>query len=501
MVLARDSQLWKSAYYDRFVRPRALRLPGLRDQGSATRVLSYSSKVSKWLEDDRLVRAGQKTNWKRQYKLRHNWTKGSCKLTKTKLADHPVTPEILLRLHDGIVVTADLTNGLRAWSTQSRQRLLASRAWGYKGSSKSQSSKPTSLAIDTSIPSTDRMLISVGFKDGRIEVFSLDRRTASISHLYTHTSTPTPVNAIAFSFPYLLTMTDAQLLTLFLFSGKSEERHRQPYLGSPRLITSLKSHTAWPPLSLSIRYSRTSVYASVAYAMPTYLAGWSVGLQELHLTFDGTILESRLASTFSQGFASLSPPGADNPSSNLQSSMTSAGGRLDFQNPSFSKPTSLSYNHPYLLAAHSDNTLTLYLVTSNAGEFSVGKGSRLWGHTSSVSGAHVGDRGRAVSVSRHGNDVRVWELEGGVDTRPLKSRAATGNASVRIEVEKENTGVYKYPAFQQTVCKHDHPTSAPGDQLDNDPVSKGWVTFDEEKIILLSEQSQRGQALMVYDFT
>jgi len=45
--LAGDSQLWKSLYYNRFVRPRASRLPGIHECGGST-VLHYSSKRSKW---------------------------------------------------------------------------------------------------------------------------------------------------------------------------------------------------------------------------------------------------------------------------------------------------------------------------------------------------------------------------------------------------------------------------------------------------------------------
>ncbi|KAI4194573.1 MAG: hypothetical protein LQ346_003650 [Caloplaca aetnensis] len=54
-ALASDSQLWKSAYYERFVRPRAVRIPGLREAGTMNKSLLYSSKLSKWLEDGRLA--------------------------------------------------------------------------------------------------------------------------------------------------------------------------------------------------------------------------------------------------------------------------------------------------------------------------------------------------------------------------------------------------------------------------------------------------------------
>jgi len=115
-TLAGDPQLWKSAYYQRFVRPRASRIPGIRDQGVTSGSLFYSSRISKWLEDEHLVRKGMETDWKRQYKLRHNWSRGSCDVKEIQIAERPSLPPMLVRLHDDIVITADDVHGLRAWN-------------------------------------------------------------------------------------------------------------------------------------------------------------------------------------------------------------------------------------------------------------------------------------------------------------------------------------------------------------------------------------------------
>ena len=220
------------------------------------------------------------------------------------------------------------------------------------------------------------------------------------------------LSAVAYASSYLFTITEGQLLSLYKFPEVSEEKRTSDILDPPRLVYSLRSHTVWPPLSLAIRPSSQSITASIAYALPTYFSGWSVGIQEMRLTPESELIESRLASAASESFhslASLSSP------STRSSSPSPGRGHASIPSDSiFSKPTSLSYSHPYLLASHPDNTLTLYLVTSTSSSLSISPGSRLWGHTSSVSGAHVGGRGKAVSVSSHGDELRVWELEGGM---------------------------------------------------------------------------------------
>ena len=488
-MLANDSQLWKSAYYARFVRPRAARIPGLREAGSLNKSLLYSSKISKWLDDGHLVRCGGSTNWKRQYKLRHNWSRGSCKRTETEIAERPTIPPVLVRLHDGIIITADSTTGLRAWSMGGDERLIANMPWSTLTQSRAA---PSSMAIDVSKSATNELHVSVGFQDGSFGVFTLDRRKRCLECRYMHApSTNGVVTAIAFSFPYVLTMTEAQLLSLYAFTITSE----RATLDSPRLLSSLKSHTAWPPLSLAIRCSTTGISTSIAYAMPMYLAGWSVGLQELRLTSDGTILESRLATPSIQGFVPLSWPEHRSRSSSPRSRPSGSNVFPRRSTASSAKPTSLSYNHPYLLAAHSDNTMTLYMVTSSAQELSIGPGTLLCGHTSSVSGAHVGARGKAVSVSAQDNDLRIWELEGGIASTMSRRRAGIGETSVTITPVHQEDAIPGHES-QQGVG----PKSLSQERVEEPVMSRGWLSFDEEQVVLLGEKSRGAQALVVYNF-
>ena len=432
--------------------------------------------------------------------MRHNWSQGSCNVSETCIAERPSIPPLLVGLHEDIVITVDATEGLRAWKMSGKQRLLAVRPLDEDIKQDRELAAPTSLAVDTS-STVDLVGIAIGFADGRFGTYELDRRRFgfTLRSMQPPSSNGT-ISAIAYASPYLLSMTEVRLLSLFLFSSETDADAPGSSLHTPRLISSLKSYTAWPPLSLAIRVSPTSVFASIAYAMPTYLAGWSVGLQELLLTPDGSILESRLASVQTQGFTPLStlPIRSSSPKTRSDSS-PSRNRPPEISQPS--KPTSLSYTHPYLLAAHADNTLTLYMVNSNADDLSIGPGHRLWGHTSSVSSAHVGDRGKAVSVSKHGNELRVWELEGGTSSHPSRRRTGAGEASIQVRPEKvlswSGAGERIGRSGQNECAKHAVGLGYKDDDL---AFTKGWVAFNEETVVVLREQQEGSQALVVYDF-
>jgi len=238
-----------------------------------------------------------------------------------------------------------------------------------------------------------------------------------------------------------------------------------------------------------------------------------MGVQEVRISAAGDLLESRISSAIDQHYRPLAF--ASRP---MTTHLTPASGGLATSTTLelrhiHSKPTSLSYTHPYLLVAHPDNTLTLYLVSSTAESLSISAGSRLWGHTSSVSGAHVGGRGKAVSVSKRGDELRVWELEGGFGSLSARKRLAVGDLSVRLHPESRkadnldtaqagldliNNRSSNDSEPAGTLSPNNTDADADADEL---TLTRGWIGFDEENVVVLKEQSQGRQALVVYDFT
>lgn len=539
--LAGDSQIWKNLYYNRFVLPRALRIPGMRT--APDEALHFSSRRSKWLDDNMLLNRGEgkETNWKRQYKLRYNWSVGACEVQEIHVADRLSIPSMLVRLAEGVVVTADKDDGLRAWDLKEKE-LIAISSLG-------EEDVPTCLALDEQESGTGGLGIALGFMDGGWGIWKLDVTGKAFKEAYRHPASSNGIlSAVAYANPYVLTITERQLLSLYSFTTappleevkgldleipaiiieEDETLHvENPLVPSegptaqqqplsiqlpgqppqPRLLASLKSHTSWPPLSLSIRTTTSTIIASIAYSLPTYLSGYTIGLQELHLSpVTGLISSSRLTSALPQGFSSLLSP---SPSS------SSSGTSTPTQVPSSNElgrgacPTTLSYSHPYILATHPDNTLTLYLCTSTTSSLTITPGIKLWGHTSSVSSAEITPRGKAVSVSTRGNELRVWELEGGLSSIRSSSSSsqskifASGKRGKRFE--DRSVRIRPEPKFSTSQVgdgEVEAGTEMQGERYEEEiEERKRWVGFDDEMVIVLKESGRGTQALMVYDFT
>lgn len=519
--LASDSQLWKALYYDRFVRPRVARLPGFNIDNAPKDASSSASRRARWLDEDDLVRQGKRTDWKRQYRLRHNWAAGNCAVSEISVAEQTPVPPVLVQMHDSTIYLADLKDGLRAWNKKTEEKLVAEIALADI----STDSPPTAMAVHARDPVSDITRLVIGFQDGSYRVYELSHAARAFTCLYTHSSSSNgALSAVAISWPYLATMTSNQILSLYHFKG-TEGSAVQP----PVLLHSLRSHTIWPPLTLSLHVMSAAVRISVAYALPTYLSGWTVGIQEMRMsTSTGELLSSRLSSAFQTSQV----PAIDFRPGSSRSPNTSDPDHFDqsmFRVAQIhTKPTSLSYTHPYLLVSHPDNTLTLYLVTSTADNLSISPGYRLWGHTSCVSGAHVGGRGKAVSVSRRGDELRVWELEGGLANAAARKKLSAGDLSVKVAcastepsdvvhstlgAESTSTIAPQHPLYPAYDVGHSPMNVASttkrvlrahslGHVDDHDTaLSRGWVGFDDENIVVLKELGGRGgQSLVIYNF-
>ncbi|KAI1634653.1 hypothetical protein F4809DRAFT_504640 [Biscogniauxia mediterranea] len=532
-----DSQIWKRLYYSRFVLPRALRIPGFRDGSAREGKLHYSSRKAIWADGRRGgwidMSSGTEDkdsrNWKSQYKLRHNWSRGKCAVEELRVGRESDLPsdiesshKMLVKVAEGLAITADLATGLQAWDLKTKQ-LLAQASLDKTGST--AAAAPSCITIDNQTPQETTLHIAVGFTDGSFGVWRLDVTEKKLMQRYRHEkSSNGELLDIAFSYPYLLTATKSVLISLYTFERRSASRSsllnipsedeseteceindehgnwthnednsvepkvepgskRQVHstmLPAPYLLTSLKSHTSRAPLALSLRKLATNTVASIAYTFNT-IQGWSLGIQDLHIRLSAStsksapeITSTRLAYTLpirtSSRTSIISPPRS------ATSPAASSADDLD-------GPTSICYTHPYLLATLPDNTLILYLCKSNASSLSISPGIRLWGHTSGISDAEITARGKAVSVSCRGEEIRVWELEGRADGRSIEVKPTMKRAPTADTTEDaDGRG-----SVAATPVRWDE--------------RRNWVGFDDEMVIVLKESVEGNESLLVYDFT
>lgn len=587
--LAEDSQLWRALYYARFVLPRAMRIPGFRSEGRMDaarlrdRKLHYRGRRALWadgrlgglvrreaeggdgaeggrrrglrieLPGEEVEAAGEdgRVDWKRQYKIRHNWARGKCAVEELKLGPDPQDSrdvsetddeenrsKMLVKVVEGLAITADRVCGLRAWDLKTRD--VVAQLDLYDSTRQDEDAPPSCLAIDDRNLEKGSLEISVGFTDGSFGVWRLHLPEKNIVRRYRHAkSSNGELMGLSYSHPYLLTATGAVLLSLYTFDvpekledntgdgenagdsppspvtdDRSEDIHKttskdEISLPPPYLVTSLRSHTSDPPLALSIRKTASSTVASIAYTFFTR-TGWSIGIQDLHITPNddpkcAPNISTRLAYTTpfrSSGISSQIPSPPRTPSRHrilapgAQASATSPSTPTTTTAPAArdrrpSGPTTLCYTHPYLLATLPDNTLVLHLCTSSAAALSVSPGIRLWGHTSGISDAEITARGKAVSVSSRGDEMRVWELEGRPSAlrsscRSVEIRPGGGGGGAQDDGGDAKMAAVVGPAVGGVVDWEER---------------RSWVGFDDEMVIVLKEARGGRESLLVYDFT
>ncbi|KAH8648459.1 hypothetical protein BX600DRAFT_475295 [Xylariales sp. PMI_506] len=418
--------------------------------------------------------------------------------TETAAAAAAATPEgsdssnMLVKVCEGLAVTADAAAGLRVWDLRTK-RLIAHTPL----SGSDTHPLPTCLAIDDQEFQRKRIQIMVGFADGSFGVWELDTGSYQIDRRYQHEkSSNGALAAAAFSYPYLLTATESVLISLYTFerpesltanrSEVEQDAEAKPDVGdfiagtastatlpAPYLLTSLKSHTSRAPLALSIRKTASSTIASIAYTFSA-LRGWCLGIQDLHLRRPISsskrtpeVTTTRLAYTLPITTApSQGPSPPTSPAQPRRRSRTI--GDSTASNPAsaveLDGPISISYTHPYLLATLPDNTLILYLCTSNASSLSISPGIRL--------DADITARGKAVSI-------RVWELEGRAGGRSIEVRPTAPVPPAATSDLRGTDGGAVSATDASSLDEHEERHRL-----------RNWVGFDDEM-----------ESLMVYDFT
>lgn len=465
--------------------------------------MEYSPKVSTWFDHGHLAANGKVTNWKRQYRLRHNWSRGVCRLSEVEFPPQPYPP-VLAKLCAGFVFTADSAHGLRAWAAKDPAICLAKVPF----SERSELSKicPTALAVSDL---QEEQEIVVGFEDGHYQLYTMTAETCQLKLRSCHAgSSEGALTSMALSSPYLLMVSHDKVMSLHNLQSEPQESANPGGASHPRELASLKADNMIAPMTLCLRKSTFEIVATIVYSFFHIGCGWSLGIQELRFSKDGQQLGSRLASTVDSQYG-IRPLRSLSPSSKRRhSAATESIGNPIAEIPVMPSilhqqpPTSMSYSHPYLLTSHADNTLTMYLVVSNSSDLFVRGGQRLWGHTSSVSTVQVTNRGKAISVGSRGDEIRIWELEMAVPSlgtsRPLNEESS-------IQVSPENK--QEYLRFDYAPRSGRDGRQEVGDlDLDSDmarefPCLQECVGFDEERVLLLREKTFGTQLLECYDFT
>ena len=447
--------------------------------------------------DDGTIDNPPRRDWKSLYRLRHKWSKGSCHYREISVPSQGPRHRAFIRIFNGVAITAD-EDCARAWAIKDTgQDLLAT--CNYSRDPPHPSSTPSALSINYQGSTATCIKLAVGFADGFIQTYTFDINACKFACLQEAFSAHDGQRIIAldFSSAHILSMSSSQVVALYKVSDSSP---CFGWLHRPVLLQSLKSQTTGEPISLALRSQGGQAVISVAYVYPSYLEGWSVGIQELVLTSRGSLSQSRVATAQTRSVQSHTAS-----SSKL---IRASKGQMDGAMSDLARPLSVAYVHPYLLVNYGDNTLGVHLVRSNDIDIAIGPELRLWGHTSVVS-ANLGERGKAVTVAG-GKDVRVWELEeafkirtsgikglgtiSSVQVQPLPSQTEPAVLGNRLTASMGAKSVFQLPWASNFDYETDRSASGSIPR-------EATVVFDEERLAVLHDCSLTSRLLSVYDFT
>ncbi|KAK9492208.1 hypothetical protein V1508DRAFT_419610 [Lipomyces doorenjongii] len=478
-TLASDSLVWKRLFYSQFVEPRLPRKFWLRRHA----------------EDQFFHRSREHerdSEWKSLYKLRYNWHKGRCSIGTIDVSSLPsdkrdanlggrLEQNMIVRFRGRSIFTVDSDFGLRAWDARGglNASVALPRTYVDEGGREVAYGAPSALYIHTQEniagSGQSELTIIVGFTCGGFALYTTrDDKYRSFDLRYTHSpaSHQDSVTAIVYEYPFLVTLSRDQRVNIYRFQ-RTDDHNENKFLADATLVSSLKSQTIHGPISLSMRKSAQSerVFATIAYSHPFLASGWTVAIQEIELDPERGLVNLRAASSLPKESPIIGSPR----SLRSRKAHSPALFELDFGfNKTLSPPTSLSYSHPFLLSSHTDNTLISYLVKSTNLELTISEGKRLWGHTSGVAQVEVKDRGKAVSISSNGCEIRVWDLE----SYPLGRDDSVESVKLRIGEDNLSTLAEGVEGFR---------------------LGK-FFGFDDEKVVVEQEKSQ-GRTIMLYDFT
>ncbi|KAK9240937.1 hypothetical protein V1525DRAFT_385241 [Lipomyces kononenkoae] len=479
-TLSSDSLVWKRLFYSHFVEPRLPKRLGLRRQA----------------EDQWCCRTREHepdSHWKSLYRLRYNWHRGRCSIGRVNVSSLPsdkrsgslgggLEQSMIVRFRGRSIFTVDDDSGLRAWDAGGdlTATVAMPRTYMDEYGRETAYGAPSALHIHTqdniSCDGRSELTIIVGFTGGGYALYTtaLDKYS-NFDLRYTHSppSRQPAVTAIVYEYPFLVTLARDQRMNIYQFQ-ESDVQGGNKFLAAANLISSLKSQTIHGPTSLSMRKAVAQsehVFVTIAYSHPFLTSGWTVGIQEIELDPLRGVVNLRTASSLPKE----SPMISSSRSLRSRKPQSPALFELDFGfTETVSPPTSLSYSHPFLLSSHTDNTLISYIVKSTDLELSISEGKRLWGHGSGIAGVEVKDRGKAVSISCNGHEIRVWDLES------YRFGRDDSVQSVKLRIGEDKV-------------------SPPEEEAEGAKLGK-FFGFDDEKVVVEQEKKQ-GRAIIVYDFT
>jgi len=309
--------------------------------------------------------------------------------------------------------------------------------------------------------------------------------------------TQSPLIACALHFPVLVTCTEDFELSIYfidyiqdaniLFSSLTEDEKLVEQVEC-RLVHQLRSFVCWAPIEISVECittdsaqctsmnydSQDSWKAIVAYSVPLYGDGWTVGIQEIK--FSATrLISTRHCSSLPSFIPILS-----------ENNFTD-----DIEQFSFAPITTITYNAGQLVTAHCDNTLQVYYVLEQGKKLECRHKCTLYGHTGSVMSVALDEHGKLITGSMD-HSIKIWDL--GWNLVKNSERRKSKDYDDDVKDINHHHNLYRDTEFSTVGItakrkKHGECIVTLSDSLNNirehekNNLGIKWVGFDEGRIV------------------
>ncbi|KAG9305556.1 hypothetical protein G9A89_003619 [Geosiphon pyriformis] len=266
----------------------------------------------------------------------------------------------------------------------------------------------------------------------------IDQKSLPPSITATINTPNSPLITCTLHTPILITCTRDFILSIYLISEKEKltpeniKNNQSPSIKNNfdcHLLHQLKSYVCWAPVDITLEeYSSNDEdnneiawKATVAYAVPVYGGGWTVGVQEIKFNMN-SILSTIHCSPLPPSGSIFDGPFLRNSCSHSPRSSISTSVR------SFAPITTIKYNAAYLITAHSDNTLQVYHVlhTDDRDGLECKHVHTLYGHTGSVTTVAIDSDGKLVTGAMD-ESIKIWDLSGRVAIENTKRTSINEN--------------------------------------------------------------------------
>ncbi|KAJ3180647.1 hypothetical protein HDU87_001760 [Geranomyces variabilis] len=294
-------------------------------------------------------------------------------------------PRPILAFSKNFVLVASRRGSINVWSIEDRRR-VGSLVCGKSPAS----AVATCILVDTSMPSAHRVL--AGFSDGSCRIWSLYNEASgcfAADALCTipGRSSDESILAAAICDAVVVVCTSHFDIVFYRLIAPSEPGR----LWTTKEFNRVGWHSriCWAPVDLHLLRAGPGIAFSlhVAYASPTATGDWQVGLEHISFSTDSAKVTTQ---HFSPSNSKLLPKSA-------------------------SPLTCLRFRAPYLVTAHADNVVQLYMMMASPTRRKPQRTalvhlSPLYAHSAAVTALDL-DAASGKLVTAGFDGIKIWELQ------------------------------------------------------------------------------------------